>query len=204
VARVRVGDQTALKTAEPNASGSGSDAPPRRQTPQEEYRARLLVFNDAGNPLSGSGFGWLFPETTAWQGDDRVGLGPAAFYRAIDREDLASSYVTGNFLRYGLLGGGALVFVAGGVVTLYGLTLDTQTEPLRTISIYGGIITLLLGAGATSAGALYNPHPTSHSDRKRMTREHNDQLKKELGVVGALPHTRPRVAFGPSLDDDVE
>ncbi len=185
------------------------------KTPQERFNDEVLVFNSAGNPFADSWLDFLFPEVAAYQGQSSRPISPGEFYEAVGHEEFANAYRNTNITRYALLLGGSAAFVVGGIGALTvlvafpnGKGLFDTVPVLSTVAYYGlliGSLVVLIGGGAAVTwGVSQNPHPVNANERKRLTDQHNNDLRRELGVKKASPFERARLAFADPLQSNAE
>jgi hypothetical protein len=147
---------------------------PAPQNAAETYQQRFVWFYDSVTITGIFGRSWR-----PYQGKYRDPLDGTAFYRAINRPDLASRYRARYGLRVGLLVGGGLVAIAG-----WGLMISRRQD--------AGWAVAAGGFGTMFVGSLIATDPIGESEARQLADEYNKGLKGalDLGLGGETPPPR--------------
>ena len=157
---------------------------------EKEYDRKYVVIEDAAIVTRG---GQVARLGLAFQGKSRLPIDGADFYRAIGRKDLAEQYQARNAQRWGLTIGGMVVGIAGIAIFTPGMVDNCVKKDAQTYACLESDYTLAILGGAAAAGGmvaslvglLTEPHPVDLSTAKRLVEEHNEKLRKDLGLSRA-------------------
>ena len=143
-------------------------------TPAELYQQRFVWFYDSVTIEGTMARPWR-----PYRGKYRAPLDGADFYRAIDREDLASRYDVRRGVRIGLMAGG-FAALGGGFVLLV-----SKHETAGVIVGVGGLLTAFVGGVMAT-------DPISESEARFLADQHNKALKAQLNLGSSHEARTPR------------
>jgi len=150
-----------------------SDSAKSKAAASEEFDQNFIWFQEVVtvNAQNGSVMG---STAIPLQGKYRKPLEGAAFYEAIDRPDLASSYRTRQIVRGSLIGVGVAGIVGGALAPLYASDENRWTTMGAVLG--GGVVLALVGGSIDG-------HPIPATEARRLADEHNSRLKERLGLA---------------------
>ena len=153
---------------------------------EAEYNRQCLSFDGWVAVTSGGG---VVSWSTPYQGIPGVEISHEEFFHAVGRADLAESYNTRMTTRLSLILGG-IVLEAGGLALFLlgpdGIVGDggfggSLSGPVQIV----GLSMAGVGMLAAVVGFYIDPHPVSIGQAARMAEDHNDRLKRRLGLAAA-------------------
>ncbi len=155
-----------------------------RSAASEEYDKNFIWFQDL-IAINVQGGGIVGSSTIPYQGKYKKPLDGAAFYEAIERPDLASSYRTRQAVRLSLFGVGYAAIIGAPIYTLLladscdGIDPDCDDSKRWVVggAMFGGGLVLAITAG------LIAPHPIAATEARQLADEHNMRLKERLGLA---------------------
>lgn len=170
-----------------------------RSEAQAKYNAAFVGYNDITIARAS---GWTVNTSQSalfWVGQYKRPVGGAAFYKAVSRSDLATRYSTRMTLKVGAYVGAGLLLIGGLAYTIQGIGADSgcyeldYDDPRRETCLQDSeakgsrqmtVGLVLMGTSLIPAmfGRFFNAHPVSVSERRRLADEHNQRLRKELGI----------------------
>jgi hypothetical protein len=156
---------------------------------------------------AGNGWATANVRTRFYLGDAKDPVEGAEFYRAVGRDDLASSYETRENTRIGFMVGGVVVGLAALIPVsqwedcdVFGPDWDACNSRNDHRMIWG---TVLLGTGtlAFTVARLVDPEPVDDETRRGLADEHNASLRSTLHLDASRarkPH-RSTWALAPAV-----
>ena len=157
----------------------------------DQYERSYLCFDDRGDDSwGGAGVGWSNPRL----GKHGRPLRPPEFFETVGRPDLAEAYQRNQAIRYGMIWGGAALFVGGLVYMLVATTEQAAESGSYAGSYYDEPAdrdavpliagTSMMGIGTTLAliGLALDPHPVSPVVARELADQYNKALRSKLGL----------------------
>jgi len=136
----------------------------------------------------------------------------ADFYDAVGRKDLADRYDARNTGRWTLIIGGSAIVLGGTIYFFAGVgddedctldddfsaCLDRNSASVETHAKWF-VGATVVGSVVSIIGFWIDPHPVDAPTQRRLAGEHNDTLKKDLGISDSARAEKPSVSLRPYM-----
>jgi hypothetical protein len=146
-----------------------------------------------------------------YQGKHRRPLEGALFYEALGRHDLVHGYRVRRGTKLGLLLGGIALQTAGLAIATWGL-IKSETDECESLSsssghcysyrrdlmngrTVAGLVMMGVGMSSWLAGLFIRRDPIPAHEAHRLVDEHNQLLKRRLGLGARAPSTARQLAL---------
>jgi hypothetical protein len=208
-----VKDTTSIKDGPPFEGGPQDEtAKQNKQFAIDQYEKRKVFFEEwlgiyvRGDAVN-SPLRWAVP----YQGKDMILLKGADFYKAVERNDLATKYRRRKAAKIALLILGPTLIVTGAVLWAVGANAETGECHSRSsidnhcTSYEHNKVMIGVGNGLTAAGffiflpsLFIQPHPVTAGEAHRLVQDYDRKLRQELGLSEEDINTPKKVsAVGP-------
>jgi hypothetical protein len=156
---------------------------------QEKYDREFVWFENWAAVSANSGVvmsTWSVP----YQGKYKKNIDGPEFYEVVGRHDLAEEYRSSDHWKTGWMIGGGVLTLGGAalmvtsLMTMGGCDIDdTACEDSSMNQLIAGSAAMVGGGIGFLVSAAINPHPVDLAEARRLADEHNQKLKKDLGLA---------------------